>query len=214
MEMEAFTTDEGVPRKDLIIVDCGELKENDDLGIVMIDVTLDRFPVFPLDWDGCKEILTLNDKLNILKVIKEAGNHFYRLNDFEKCSHKYEKCTRYYKFFTESTTDKTEQRQLDEVQLMNLNNLAATELKINSYEEVKATCDEAIKLEGNNVKAYYRRGIAHMKLKNYDSAVDDLSKALKLEPGNREVMKELECGKNLLKEYRAVEKFKYQKMFQ
>lgn len=213
-EMEGFTTEEGIPRKDIVIIDCGELKEGDPLGTVEFDETSDRFPIFPLDWEGFHDIHALNDKLNILKIIKESGNHFYRLGQFTKSAHKYKKCTRYYKHFKEATNDEMQLSKLNEVQLINLTNQAATELKIESYDEVKATCDEAIKLEGNNVKAFYRRGIAHIKLKNFDNAVDDLNIALRLEPGNREVLKELEYGKKLLKDYRDVEKVQYQKMFQ
>lgn len=214
IEMEAFTTDEGIPVKEITIIDCGELKEEENLLGTQLDETSDRFPIFPIDWDNFNEITALNDKLNILKIIKESGNHFYRKGEFANSAHKYKKCTRYYRHFKDVITDETELKRLEEVQLMNLTNLAATELKMELYDDVRLTCNEAIALEQNNVKALYRRGIANVKLCNYENAVNDLNEALRLETGNREVLKELEYAKNLLKGYRDVEKVKYQKMFQ
>lgn len=215
IEMEAFTTDEGIPRKEITVVNCGELKGGEDLlGITALDETSDRFPIFPLDWDKFNEIFALNDKMNILKIIKESGNQFYRKGQFTKSAHKYKKCTRYYKHFKDATKEEPESKRLEEIQLLNLTNLAATELKIELYDDVKSTCDEAISLESHNVKALYRRGIANIKLNNFENAVDDLTEALRLETGNREVLKELEYAKKLLKDYRDIEKIKYQKMFQ
>lgn len=212
-EMENFTCDEGVPTREIQIIDCGEIKDDEPLGYCDDDDTSDNLPMFPLDWEGFSKSLQLQEKLDVLNVIKESGNHFYRVGNFLKSAQKYQKCKRYFNHFKDVTTNVDEVKQLEEVQLVNLTNLAATELKIENYSDVLSTCNEAIKLQPKNLKAFYRRGIANVKLKNFDEAVDDFDEALKYQPGSREINKELDNAKKLLKDYRAIEKVKYQKMF-
>jgi peptidyl-prolyl isomerase D len=212
-EMENCTTDEGVPSREITIIDCGEIKDGDPLGICDEDGTTDNLPSFPLDWERFDDKVTISEKLQVLNDIKESGNFFYRAGNILKSAEKYMKCARYYKHFKDITTDETEVKQLDDIQLVNLTNLAATELKIESYNDVLSTCNEAIKLHDKNFKAFYRRGIANVKVKNFEDAVEDLEVALKLQPGNHEIRKKLDHAKKVLKDYRNVEKEKYQKMF-
>lgn len=53
-----------------------------------------------------------------------------------------------------------------------------------NYEHAIALCDKVIKMDQDNVKALYRRGLAYGCLKNYERAVSDLSRTIELEPNN------------------------------
>lgn len=212
-EMETYTTDEGVPTREITIIDCGEIKDGEPLGICDDDGTSDLLPSYPYDWEKFNDKVSIEEMLKVLNDIKESGNYFYRAGNILKSAQKYKKCTRYYNHFKNVTTNKIEVKQLDEIQLVNLTNLAATELKIESYDDVLSTCNEAIKLHDKNFKAFYRRGIANVIVKNFENAVEDFEIALKLQPENREIQKRLDQAKKVLKSYRDVEKVKYQKMF-
>ena len=50
------------------------------------------------------------------------------------------------------------------------------------YRGVVKLCDEAIKLDANNAKAYALRGAIYKELKNFDAAISDLSKAIEIQP--------------------------------
>ena len=50
------------------------------------------------------------------------------------------------------------------------------------YRGVIKLCDEAIKLNAKNEKAYALRGAIYKELKNFDAAISDLSKAIELNP--------------------------------
>lgn len=214
-EMEKFTTDEGIPKRPVIIANCGEITPDcDDWGYCDNDITTDKLPPFPADYEDFGKNMELNEKLDILSSIKEAGNLFYRNDDFIKSARKYKKFTRYYNHFKATATDKEEIKMLDAFQLTNLTNLAATELKLNDFADVLASSNEAIRLDLNNTKAFFRRGVANIELKNYENALDDLKMALKLSPNNTTIIKEFERAKNFLLEYRKKEKIHYKKMFE
>lgn len=213
-EMENFATDEGKPTKPIVIADCGEIKAGESFGYCDDDGTIDTLPPFPTDWDDFEKELSVSEELDILNIIKNSGNHFYRTGDFLKSARKYKKVTRYYNFFKDKEFHSSEQSPLDTFQLVNLINLAATELKLGEFDDVRFSCNAAIKIDPKNSKAYYRRGIANLELKNYETALDDLKLARNLLPTNRAVLKEFERAKKHLLDYRALEKVKYKKLFQ
>lgn len=213
-EMENYANDDGKTTRLITIDSCGEIGPGGDWGFNDNDGTPDTLPPFPADWENFEHQFSLSEKLSILKVIKESGNHFYHAGNFTKSARKYKKVTRYFNFFKDQTTEEEEKKSLDAFQLVNLTNLAATELKLNEFVDVRFSCNAAIKLDPNNTKAYYRRGVANLELKNYELALDDLKMAHSLVPGNRDVLKEFERAKKYLLSYRAAEKIKYSKMFQ
>ena len=213
-EMENCATDEGQTIKEILISNCGELKDGEDWGYCDNDGTVDKLPPFPTDWELFEKEFSIEEKLEILNMIKESGNNFYRAGDFVRSARKYKKVTRYYDFFKDHTTDEDEKRSLDQFQLINLTNLAATELKLEEFEDVRFSCTAAIKIDSNNSKAFYRRGIANLELNNFEMALDDLKMAHKISPANKAILKEFERAKKFLLEYRAIEKVKYKKMFQ
>lgn len=211
-EMENYATDDGNPIKEIVIVNCGQIKENESWAYCDNDATTDKLPPFPADWEKCGAEFSHLEKLDILNVIRESGNHFYRAGDFANSARKYKKLTRYYNFFKD-TTAKHDLQSLDSFQLVNLTNLAATELKLEEFTDVRFSCNAAVKIDSSNSKAYYRRGIANLELKNYELALEDLKMAHNLLPGNKAVLKEFHRAKKYLLDYRAAEKFRYKKMF-
>lgn len=212
-EMECYATDDGHTTRPILIIDCGELKTGENWGYCDDDGTADKLPPFPADWEKFDNEFNLSEKLEILKVIKEAGNYFYKAGRYVKSARKYKKVTRYFNFFKDHTNDDEEKFALDSFQLINLTNLAATELKMKDYEDVRYSCNGAIKIDPNNSKAFYRRGIANLELKNYEMALGDLKMAHKLIPENRTILIQFERAKKHLMDYREIEKVKYRKLF-
>lgn len=212
-EMEKYTTDECVPTRDIVIYDCGELKFDENWGYCDSDVTLDDLPPFPMDWDNFKDKISLNEKINILNRIKEAGNYFFKNEDYTQSARKYKKLTRYYNHFKDTADNDEDKEVLDKFQLVNLTNLAATELKLQDFDDVRFSCNAAIQIDPKNIKAHYRRGIANLELKNYEMALSDLKFALKKLPKNKAVQREFERARKHLISYREIEKIKYKKLF-
>uniref|UniRef100_A0A8I3XE23 Translocase of outer mitochondrial membrane 34 n=1 Tax=Callithrix jacchus TaxID=9483 RepID=A0A8I3XE23_CALJA len=63
-------------------------------------------------------------------------------------------------------------------------NRALCYLVLKQYKEAVKDCTEALKLDGKNVKAFYRRAQAHKALKDYKSSFADISNLLQIEPRN------------------------------
>jgi tetratricopeptide (TPR) repeat protein len=64
-------------------------------------------------------------------------------------------------------------------------------LRLSNFEDATEFCDRALFLDPRNVKALFRRSLAHKACKRYDSAINDLTTALSIEPSNEDLRKEL-----------------------
>lgn len=158
--------------------------------------------------------MPIQEQLEVLSIIKNAGNFFFNARKYVEAARKYKKSTRYFTFFKDRTKNPEERKQLESFHLVNLTNLAAVQLKLKNYEEVCYTCQCAIKLEPKNFKALYRRGLAQIELKNYELALEDLKRAHQIIPDNKIVLNEFERAKSFLMDYRKLEKLAYRKIFQ
>ncbi|CAK7289636.1 Sperm-associated antigen 1 [Vulpes lagopus] len=65
-------------------------------------------------------------------------------------------------------------------------------LKLCQFEEAKQDCDRALQIDNGNVKACYRRALAHKGLKDYQKSLNDLNKVLLLDSSIVEAKVELE----------------------
>jgi len=76
-----------------------------------------------------------------------------------------------------------------------------------------ANCTNAITIDPNNVKAFYRRGIGHQNEKNWELALKDFQQASTLSPNDKDVKKELSKVKQEIQKQKDKEKKMYSKMF-
>lgn len=155
---------------------------------------------------------------------------------------KYKKVGRYHQFFVDAAGENADRlcasEQLAKLRLNNLLNMAACHLKLGQYQHAIVVredrrlvrdqhaaifhrvlynslqaCDEVIRSSPNQSKAYYRRAVAEIEMKEYDRALKDLSTAHSLAPHDPHVLQQFNRGKQLLLEYRKEEKAVSQKIF-
>lgn len=69
---------------------------------------------------------------------------------------------------------------------------ALCDLQLCQFEEAKQACDQALQTDNRNVKACYRRALAHKGLKNYQKSLNALHKVLLLDSSIVESKMELE----------------------
>ena len=81
------------------------------------------------------------------------------------------------------------------------------------YIKAKASADEALKVEGNNVKAKFRKATAMEKLGDLDGATRDVKTALKIDPTNSDFAKLKERIAQLQATQTKKDKKMYGKMF-
>ncbi|KAF5280939.1 hypothetical protein FQR65_LT14926 [Abscondita terminalis] len=155
---------------------CGELKYGDSWNINEDDGTADVYPPWPDDWGT-----TCNEKFEeAITNIKTFG--------------KYRKSLRYIDYFL--STGKGFQFQIStKHEVSSLLNLAAVRLKKCKYQDANLYCDQALTIDTENGKAFYRRAQARIGLKDYDKALVDLKTALKLCPNDKLIQNEQKMSK-------------------
>ncbi|KAJ6653812.1 hypothetical protein lerEdw1_008656 [Lerista edwardsae] len=128
------------------------------------------------------------------KTLKNKGNEFVKKGKYEDALLKYSECLK-----------------LNPKECTIYTNRALCFLKLCRYEEAKADCDHVLQTDGSNVKALYRRALAHKglqfikpimdfsKFQNYKASIDDLNKVLLMDPSIEEAKKELQETTQLLK---------------
>ncbi|XP_039965166.1 peptidyl-prolyl cis-trans isomerase D-like [Bactrocera tryoni] len=221
-DMELVTSDDGKPQEDIIITDCGEIHPGEDWGFRDNDETEDKLPPYPRDWDKKFESYTIEDMVKLLTSIRTAGNHFFTQQKFPEARRKYRKGNRYYNLLRlrfdkkeHKPTPRVEEdiKKLDAFSVLNNTNLAAVELKLQKYFEARHSSSEAILLNEDHAKAYYRRGQANIGLKEYECAIADLNHANEITPGDKCILSELARAKRLLSNYNQSQKKAMKNLF-
>lgn len=93
-----------------------------------------------------------------------------------------------------------ELKELHQTQMSCLTNSAMSAIRQEQFEEAIQFCTKAIAIDGSCVNAYFRRGVAYAKLSHFDAALDDLTTALRLEPGSAALKHELQRIEVILSE--------------
>mmetsp|Transcript_18366 Transcript_18366/g.41533 ORF Transcript_18366/g.41533 Transcript_18366/m.41533 type:complete len:214 (+) Transcript_18366:98-739(+) len=91
-------------------------------------------------------------------------------------------------------------------------NMAACYLKMGAHQKCVESCSKAL-ADGDLPKAYFRRGQAHLELRNLDEAKEDLQKTLALEPDDKATEQQLKRLKQAYAQHDAKEKKRFARMF-
>lgn len=153
--------------------------------------------------------------------MRSAGNYFYGRKKYMEARRKYRKAQRYYNYLNLSAIDtyptdimKNDDRlNLHSFNVINCTNRAAVELKLFKYDNARILCTEAIRLNPECFKAYYRRGQAELALNNYENAINDFKIALKLVPDNKEIRNELHYVQQLRTKYNRLQMSSLRNLF-
>jgi tetratricopeptide (TPR) repeat protein len=85
-------------------------------------------------------------------------------------------------------------------------NLGLLHFKQEEWTSVVKSTVEVLKYDGDNVKAHYRRGVAHRRLNSLHESKQALSRAVELDPSNTPAKKELAAVAKEIKEQKQKEK--------
>lgn len=157
--------------------------------------------------------------------MKNAGNLFFGNKEYVEANRKYKKTVRYFNFLKDKLEaihrkGLTVQELREKLQaIYHINsivclNIAAVELKLNNAENAKNSCDEVLLSDPSNAKALYRRGQAHVVLKNYDDALVDLEQAHRALPLDRNIQNEYQRAKEIWRNYQNQQKNVYKNLLE
>ncbi|XP_070150287.1 peptidyl-prolyl cis-trans isomerase D isoform X1 [Polyergus mexicanus] len=216
LEINKVHTEKDIPVEKISIVDCGELKKDEDWGLEENDGSEDIYTPWPEDWNYSLHIEKLSHKSmeKIIKRIKDSGNLYFSKKNFVDAGRKYKKALRYYLWMCQQKDmPDTIYVSLVELKSILLLNLAAVYLKQKKYREVIDLCNKVLETDNTNGKALFRRGQAYTSLNEYKLGIADLERALEMYPNDKDITREIKKVKKMDKSYLDFEKAICQKMF-
>lgn len=229
------------PAQPVRIVDCGQLSGDDaELAGTQSgkpDALGDSYEDFPEDelenlksavaagGDGEKTKIEALDAARVLQIAsdcKDFGNKAFKAGDFAAALDKYEKGLRYLNEEPElpqGDEGKELKAKITAVRFSLNSNGALMNIKMANWEDAARMAQSALLVGGANVKdadkakALYRRGFALVRLREEDAAIEALTEASKLAPGDGAITKELGEVKQGMAARLAKEKAAYKKFF-
>jgi len=199
-----------------------------------------NFIIELMDWvsdgsDGQKPIyqMTLEERLSKCQETKSSGGNHFKDGKYDLAIRKYRdvmKLAEVSEFRDdgkvveldsvqnssmpeESEKEKAQREELKQMLLVSYLNLAMCYLKVKKLEEAKINCDQALKIDPNNVKAHFRKGLAYMPTKDYEEAKKLFEKVLELDPNNSQAKAQRAICLNELNNYYQKQKQIYKGLF-
>lgn len=209
IEMSEIPRVNDIPQQEIIITNCGEFQDNEPWNLEENDGTLDAYPPWPNDWE-CQS-LEEEKIIDVINNINDSGNVYFYKQNFLDAERKYNKMLRYIDWYLDKTKGKTGNTIL-KLRYNALLNLTAVRLKINKNKEAVEHCNEIIRANPENGKAFYRRARAKLALKDYDDALNDFKIAYKLHP-DKHIKNMFEIAKSRKRTYLNKEKIFFSKIF-
>jgi len=152
------------------------------------------------------------EKLEAAQKAKERGTLFFKDEKFNLATRQYKNIVNFLK--TEASLEGDDEELRKSLLLAAYLNQALCHLKLNDPVVAKRHADDAIELSANNPKAYYRRGLANLGIKEAYDAKDDFLKVLEIEPDNKAAKQQLTVCEKLIRQHKEREKQVYSKMFE
>ena len=162
--------------------------------------------------DGDKDTPPADPTVAIVEAMaqKEEGNAAFKDGDYTAAVRSYRKGTTLLKPFNKNNTG---DEQVKSLLLTLQTNLSMVCYKQDKHKMSRDVATKALEIDPINVKALYRRAVAYRQLGDAESARSDLREALKHEPNNKAVRKEMVSIKKEVEASRAKEKERLQKAF-
>ncbi|EEB18988.1 FK506-binding protein, putative [Pediculus humanus corporis] len=173
---------------------------------VTYEVTLEDFERVKQTWE-----MDSSEKLSQAELYKEKGIKYFKEEKYLQAANFFKDSLNYISSDVGFSEDEEtlRNRLLIAVRL----NLAITYLKLNQNYEAIKECDEALKLDSNNIKGYFRRGQAYFNISEPDKAKLDFEAVLKIEPNNKLASSQiLACCRKISEQKKIEQKF-YANMF-
>lgn len=160
--------------------------------------------------------------LTIATALKDLGNKAFKAGDLNVGLDKYQKGIRYLNEYPEpSDSDPPDLGpKLRAIRFALHSNSALLAVKLNQYEESQKYAGYALDTakqggipDADKAKAYYRRAMARVGMKDEEEALADLTEAAKLAPGDAGIAKLMATVKKTVSDRAKKEKAAFKKFF-
>ncbi|PGH35271.1 peptidyl-prolyl cis-trans isomerase D [[Emmonsia] crescens] len=221
-KIEKSPTDSGdKPQTEIKVVDCGQLSGDgyEAATQTSVDETGDNYEDFPED---AGQEFSGAEYYKIASDLKEYGNKAFKAGNVDLGLDKYQKGLRYLNEYPEtSDSDPPElAEQMASLRFALHSNSALLANKLRRFEDGRSWAGFALETaaaanakDADKAKAYYRRAVALVGLKDDEEALRDLAEAAKLAPGDAAIANETARVKKAIAEQQRKEKEMLKKFF-
>ncbi|CAK6955297.1 peptidyl-prolyl cis-trans isomerase FKBP8 [Scomber scombrus] len=158
------------------------------------------------------ELLPPAEKIALSSHKRERGNVHYQRGDYAFAVNSYSIALQITESSSKVDISPEEENELMDVKVKCLNNMAASQLKLDHYDAALKSCVSALANQPENIKALFRMGKVLALQGEYTEAIQTLRKALKLEPSNKTIHAELSKLVKKNSEQKGAEQAMYKKM--
>lgn len=158
------------------------------------------------------ELLPPAERIALASHKRERGNVHYQHGDYAFAVNSYSIALQITESSSKVDISPEEEKELMDVKVKCLNNMAASQLKLDHYDAALKSCVSALAHHPDNIKALFRMGKVLALQGEYAEAIQILRKALKLEPSNKTIHAELSKLVKKHSEQKGAEQAMYKKM--
>ncbi|XP_029905041.1 peptidyl-prolyl cis-trans isomerase FKBP8 [Myripristis murdjan] len=158
------------------------------------------------------ELLPPAERIALASHKRERGNMHYQHGDYAFAVNSYSIALQITESSSKVDITPEEEKELMDVKVKCLNNMAASQLKLDHYDAALKSCVSALAHQPDNIKALFRMGKVLAMQGEYAEAIQILRKALKLEPSNKTIHAELSKLVKKHSEQKGAEQAMYKKM--
>jgi len=126
------------------------------------------------DDDHDNRKLRKSDRMRLVVKNKEEGTELFKDKNYRPAAARYQKALTHCTKFFDLTKD--DENEINQLRLSLYLNLASCYIKLDNWEQVYRYCTDAITIDSNSVKAYFRRSSYYEHKKEWEKAVTDLKK--------------------------------------
>ena len=137
------------------------------------------------------------DRLNEMVQFKEQGNSLFTQQNYKGALALYEKSLIYFEYCFDGSLD--ERKQADTIREVCLLNAAVCFLRLKLYSKCIEYCTDAIQVDDNNPKAWFRRAKARRMIHDFDAAEKDLERAREVSNGDTDNVQSIDRELRLLR---------------
>uniref|UniRef100_A0A8C4TEL4 peptidylprolyl isomerase n=1 Tax=Erpetoichthys calabaricus TaxID=27687 RepID=A0A8C4TEL4_ERPCA len=158
------------------------------------------------------EDMTPQEKIELADKKRERGNFYYQRGDYVFAVNSYTIAQKVTGSSSRVDITPEEEAELLDIKVKCLNNLAASQLKLEHYEMALKSCNQVLEHQPDNIKALFRKGKVLALKGEYSEAIAMLRRTLKLEPSNKTIHAELSKLVKKHSEQKDKEQAMYKKM--
>ncbi|CAK4375705.1 unnamed protein product [Aphanomyces euteiches] len=156
------------------------------------------------------------DRMRLVVKNKDEGNELFRGGNIQHAAARYVKALTHASKFFDLRPEEAD--QVKAIKLSLYLNLAQCYLKLESWQKAVVNCKDALDLDPTNTKALYRRAVGYEKLKDFESAFQDIQaspyhEAFRLNPDDKAIVVLNDRLKAYMKKQQDKEKKMWTKAF-